>query len=109
MAGIPKVTHADFEEKVLKSELPVLIDFSGVWCAPCKMIEPCVEKIAKEYEGRLKVYELDVDESPQIAAKYQILSIPALLIFKDGVPVKSIVGAVPYKVIKKKVEEVIGK
>lgn len=90
-----EITDANFEQEVLKSELPVLIDFWAVWCGPCKMIAPIVAELATEYEGRLKVGKLDVDNNQEVSVKYGIRSIPTLLIFKDGKIIDQIVGAVP--------------
>lgn len=88
-------TDETFEAEVLNSELPVLIDFWAVWCGPCKMIAPIVEELADEYEGRVKIGKLDVDENQQTAIKYGVRSIPTLLILKGGVLVDTIIGAVP--------------
>lgn len=89
----------NFEQEVIKSDVPVLIDFWAEWCMPCKMIAPIVEELANEYQGKLKVGKLDVDSNPQVSMKYGIRSIPTLLIFKNGQPVDQIIGAVPKKVI----------
>ena len=88
-------TDANFEEEVLKSELPVLIDFWAVWCGPCKMIAPLVNELAVEFEGKAKIGKLDVDNNQNTSIKYGIRSIPTLLIFKDGKIADQIVGAVP--------------
>ncbi len=95
-------TDANFEDEVLKSDLPVLVDFWAVWCGPCKMIAPLVDEIAKEYEGKVKVGKLDVDNNQQVSIKYGIRSIPTLLIFKDGKIADQIVGAVPKSAITAK-------
>ena len=95
-------TDANFEEEVLKSELPVLIDFWAVWCGPCKMIAPSIDQLANEYEGKAKIGKVDVDNNQQIATKYGIRSIPTLLIFKDGKMVDQIVGALPKPKIAEK-------
>lgn len=90
-----EITDANFEQEVIKSDIPVMIDFWAVWCGPCKVIAPVVEELASEYEGRLKVGKLDIDNNQEVAVKYGIRSIPTLLIFKDGKIVDQIVGAVP--------------
>lgn len=88
-------TDANFEQEVLKSDLPVLIDFWAVWCGPCKMIAPIIGELAAEYEGKVKVGKLDIDNNQEVSIKYGIRSIPTLLIFKEGKIVDQIVGAVP--------------
>ncbi|MBE5865286.1 MAG: thioredoxin [Lachnospiraceae bacterium] len=88
-----KFTVANFDEEVLKSELPVLVDFYADWCNPCKMMAPVVERIAEEYEGRLKVGKCDVSANMPLAQKYRVSNIPAFMIFKGGEPVDSFVGA----------------
>ncbi len=89
------VTSATFENDVLKSSEPVLVDFWATWCGPCRMIAPAVEQLAGEYEGRAKVAKVDVDECPDIARKYGVMSIPTLIVFKDGQPANKAVGALP--------------
>ena len=89
-----EITDANFDEQVLKSELPVLIDFWAIWCGPCKMIAPIVEEIGNEYHEKLKVGKLDVDHNRNTAMQYGIRSIPTLLLFKDGDVVEQIIGAV---------------
>ncbi len=90
-----ELTDANFQTEVLKSDLPVLVDFWAVWCGPCKMIAPVVEQVAKEYDGKLKVGKVDVDANQQTAMNFGIRSIPTLLVFKGGKVVDQIVGAVP--------------
>ena len=87
------VDARNFESEVIKSETPVLVDFWAEWCGPCKMIAPVVDEISDELAGKLKVTKLNVDEAQELAAKYNIMSIPTLLIFKGGEPVGEIVGA----------------
>lgn len=89
------VTDANFESEVLKADVPVLVDFYADWCGPCKMIGPSVEQLATEFEGKAKVVKLDVDVNGVTAQTYRVMSIPTLLVFKDGKVVDTIVGAVP--------------
>lgn len=94
-----------FDAEVLKSDIPVLVDFWAVWCGPCKAIAPSVEELAKQYKGKVKVAKMDVDEHQQVPQQYGIRSIPTLLLFKGGRVVDTIVGAVP----KSKLEESLKK
>ncbi len=95
MADNLAITSSEFEEQVLKSDVPVLIDFWAEWCGPCKAIGPSVEEVAQDFAGRAKVYKVDVDSEQEIAAQYGIMSIPALLVFKGGKVVDQMVGAAP--------------
>jgi thioredoxin 1 len=92
-----ELTEANFEQEVLKANTPVLVDFWAVWCGPCKMIAPIVDELAVEYDGKLKIGKVDVDNHQQIAMQYGIRSIPTLLVFKGGTVVEQIVGAAPKK------------
>ncbi len=101
------ITDDNFETEVLKSDMPVLIDFWAVWCGPCKMISPIVEELADEYNGKLKIGKLDVDENQQTSIKYGVRSIPTLLIFKDGKLKDTVIGAVPKKNIVQRISTVL--
>jgi len=90
---VKQTTDADFEIDVLQSKVPVLVDFWAEWCQPCRMIIPIVEEIAKEYNGKVKVYKMNVDDNTEVPAKYGVRGIPSLLIFKDGDVVSTKVGA----------------
>ena len=107
MAEPVEVTESNFDDTVLNSDVPVLVDFWAEWCGPCKMIAPTVHEMAVEYDGQLNVGKVDVDSNPNIAMKYGVRSIPALIFFKDGKPVDQIVGAVPKGVLQKKVDAVL--
>lgn len=89
------VTDSTFEEEVVKSEIPVLVDFWAVWCGPCQMVAPSLEYLAQNYKGKLKVTKLNVDENREIPARYGIMSIPTILIFKQGELKETIIGALP--------------
>jgi thioredoxin 1 len=107
MAEPIEVNEQNWEDQVINSDVPVLVDFWAEWCGPCKMIAPSVHDMAEEYDGQLSVGKLDVDSSPNIAMQYGVRSIPALIFFKDGKPVDQIIGAVPKGVLKKKIDSVL--
>ncbi|WKK27239.1 thioredoxin [Streptomyces olivoreticuli] len=94
---IPAVTDATFAAEVLASELPVLVDFTAAWCAPCRMIAPVLAELARQEAGRIKIVQLDVDDNPRTQATYGVLSMPTLLLFRAGAPVRSLVGARPLR------------
>jgi thioredoxin 1 len=102
MGKYVEVTDSTFEQEVIKSEIPVLVDFWAVWCAPCRIIAPMIEEIANEKQGKLKVVKLDVDNNQQTAMKYGIRSIPTLLVFKNGQIVDQLIGAVPKSLLESK-------
>jgi thioredoxin 1 len=101
------VTDQDFEDEVLKSDLPVVVDFWAPWCGPCRMIAPVTEKLSEEYDGKVKFCKLNVDENTQTAVKYQVMSIPLLLFFQNGQKVDESLGAVPEHMIRPKVEALL--
>lgn len=101
------ISDDNFESEVLKSDKPVLIDFWATWCGPCRTIAPIVEEIASEYNGKVKVGKLDVDNNQQTAIKYGVRSIPTLLVFKNGEVKETIIGAVPKGQIVQKLNSVI--
>jgi len=97
-----------FEAEVLKSELPVLVDFWAPWCGPCKALNPILEKVENEVGGKIRIVKVNIDESPEIASKYSIMSIPTLLFFKDGTVMEQLVGLVQKDKILEKVNKLIG-
>ncbi len=101
------ITDQNFETEVLKSNVPVMIDFWAEWCGPCKMIAPIVKEIATEYSGKLKVGKLDVDAYGSIAQRYRILSIPTVMFFKNGEVISTMVGAAPKKELVKHIDKVL--
>ncbi len=102
-------TTANFQSEVLSSQLPVLVDFWAAWCAPCRMVAPVVAEIANDYTGKLKVARLNIDENQEIAARYGIMSIPTLALFKGGVVVDQVIGAVPKRTITAKIDALLKK
>ena len=106
MAGkVVEVTDSLFGSSILKSDIPVLVDFWASWCAPCKAIAPIVEEIASDYSGKVKVAKMNVDENPATPGKYGVRGIPTLILFKNGQVVDQVVGAVPKNQIKALVEK----
>jgi thioredoxin len=101
------VSATTWETEVGKANGLVLVDFWAVWCGPCQMIAPIVEELATEYDGKLKVVKLNTDENPDIAGKYGIMSIPTLLFFRKGQPVEKVVGAVPKRLLKEAVDNLL--
>ncbi|POY38633.1 MULTISPECIES: thioredoxin [Solitalea] len=102
------ITDANFEEVVLKSDKPVLVDFWAEWCGPCRMVGPVVEELASEYEGKAVIGKVDVDNNPEVSMKFGIRNIPALLFFKNGEIVDKQIGAVPKSVLAGKLEAQLG-
>lgn len=110
MAGenIVHVNDDNFDQEVLKSDLPVLVDFWAAWCGPCKMIGPIVEKLADEHAGKIKVAKCDTEESSQVPGRYGIRGIPTLILFKNGEVVDQVVGAVPKEVLDDLISKAAG-
>jgi len=102
-----EVNDSNFDQSVLKSKTPVLVDFWAAWCGPCRMVEPIVEELASEYESKVTVARLNVDENPKTASQYGIMSIPTLLIFKDGAPVSNIIGFRPKAELQRNLDAVL--
>lgn len=99
------VTGENFQEEVLESPIPVLADFWAEWCVPCKMVAPILEKLAVDYQGKLKIAKINVDEEGDLASRFNIVSIPTLLLFQGGNVVKQQIGAVPRPVLEKMISE----
>lgn len=107
MSQAASITDNDFESQVLKSDIPVLVDFWAEWCQPCKMVGPIVDEIAVDYDGRVKVVKMNVDENTQTPGSYGIMSIPTLMIFKNGEPKETLVGVKPKEAFKQSLDKVL--
>jgi thioredoxin 1 len=103
-----EVNDGTFEQMVLKAELPVLVDFWAPWCGPCLAVAPVLEELAEEYSGKVNIARVNVDLTPRTSAKYSIRSIPTLLIFKEGKPMRQLVGSRPKGELKQFLDEVVG-
>lgn len=97
-------TDANFQKEALESDIPVLVDFYADWCGPCKMMAPVVSELAEEYNGKVKIGKLNVDDESNTAQKYRVMSIPTMIIFKNGAPVDTVVGVVSKKVLQDKLD-----
>ena len=100
-----KFDESNFEAEVLKSDLPVFVDFYADWCGPCKMMSPVIDKLAEEFDGKIKVGKVNVDENGDLAVKYGIMSIPNMVFFKNGEVADRVVGAIPKPAMKEKFEK----
>jgi thioredoxin 1 len=101
-----ELTNQNFEQEVLRSDIPVLVDFYAVWCGPCQMMGPIIDELTKEVEGKFRVFKVNVDDSPEISAKYGIMSIPSLKIFKGGQVVKEFTGVQSKMILKSELEKI---
>ena len=109
MSKAVPVDDNNFEQMVLKADKPVLVDLWATWCKPCQMIAPILDELAEEFDGRVSFVKVDVDQNPKTASKYGIMSIPTLLIFKNGAPVSHIVGLRPKAELKKNLEDAVAR
>lgn len=105
MANVLDVTDASWEQEVLNADLPVMVDFWAPWCGPCKMLSPVVDELARDLDGRLKVVKCNTDEARPVAGRYQIISIPQLLLFKNGKVVEQVMGFQPKQRILERIEK----
>ena len=104
MGAAVMVNESNFDAEVIKSSVPVLVDFWAEWCGPCRIVLPIVEEIAVELQGKVKVCKVNVDQAQELAAKYNVMSIPTLIIFKNGEPVEELVGALPKQALLNKLK-----
>lgn len=107
MAELLHVTDSNFEEEILKADVPAMVDFWAEWCGPCKMVGPSVEELAKEYEGKVKIAKMDVDQNRETPAKFGIRNIPTLILFKDGQVVQTIIGAQPKSYLEEELKKLL--
>ncbi|WP_336318635.1 thioredoxin [Streptomyces lavendofoliae] len=105
---VPEVTDADFDAEVLSADGPVLVEFTADWCGPCRQLAPVLSAVAEEEAGRLKVVRIDADTNPGTVTRYGVLSMPTLLVFRAGEPVRSMVGARPKRRLLQELEDVLG-
>jgi thioredoxin 1 len=106
--GIDVLTGITFDEEVASSSVPLVVDFWAEWCGPCRMVAPVLEAIAAEHDGKIRVAKLNVDDAPDVARRYEIMSIPTLLVFQDGIPKKRLVGAKGKAQLVSELEEFLG-
>jgi len=107
MKNIVELTESSFESEVLRGTTPVLVDFYAPWCGPCKMLAPYLEQLAGEFAGRVKFAKVNVDEAPDISARFEITGVPTLLLFREGQPVDRVVGMAPPQALKKWLENAL--
>jgi thioredoxin 1 len=101
MASLPALSTKELDDKIQNSKVPVLVEFGAPWCAPCKQIDPILLNLAAEYAGKIEIYTIDVDQTPELAMKYGVMGVPTLILFQDGEASKRLTGFRPQKVIEK--------
>ena len=104
---VADVSDQNFEQEVIKSTIPVLVDLWAPWCGPCRMVAPVIEKLSEEFKGKVKFCRLNVDENPKTAAQYRVMSIPTLIFFKNGKAVDTVIGAVPERTLQPKIKALL--
>lgn len=108
MAGqVAKAEQSNWDQEVMKASGLVMVDFWAVWCGPCQMVAPIVDELATEYAGKLKVMKLNTDENPEFAGRYQVMSIPTIVFFKNGQPVEKLIGARPKRQFKEVIDSLL--
>ena len=107
MSNVPELNDANFDGEVMQSNIPVLVDFSATWCGPCKVLAPIVDEIAGDFEGRLRVFKVDIDGAQETASRFGIMSVPTLMVFRGGQEIGRTVGAQPKATIVKQLESVL--
>ncbi|OGH12736.1 MAG: thioredoxin [Candidatus Levybacteria bacterium RIFCSPHIGHO2_01_FULL_40_10] len=105
--SVVTLSDSTFEQEVLKSDTPVLVDFWAEWCQPCKMVRPLVHELAEEYGDKIKVTEMDVDANPQVAGQFGVMSIPTIMIFKGGKPESTMIGVQPKETFKNNIDSAL--
>lgn len=104
---VGNITDSEFDQKVLKSSQPILLDFWAPWCVPCRMVGPIVDKLSQRYSGKCQFYKMNIDENPKTPARYKVMSIPTLLLFKNGKAVDTVVGAVPERTLASRIDGIL--
>lgn len=104
---VVEISDSEFDQKVIKSSLPVLVDMWAPWCVPCKMVAPVVDKLSQKYNGKLQFFKMNVDDNPLTPAKYKVMSIPTLILFKNGKAVDTVVGALPERTMAGRIDAVL--